>query len=419
MKYGFYFLLILCLSFGANGQDKTYAFEVIEKLTSKDFFGRGYINDGHIKAANYIASEYEKIGLKSFDDNYLQHFSFSLNQVVGHPSLKLGAKELELGKDYIIDPSSPPVQGSFEVVYLDEKSLPTKQKKLNKCAKSWSGKAVVIDTRKMDKLQAGVAQQIKYQNYPAAILVFVDDNKLTAHMSQQKGTTPIVQLKVDEGFEVPSNVEVSIESLFYPSIRSQNVVGFLPGEEKADSFIYITAHYDHLGGMGEEVFFPGANDNASGIAFLLNMARELSLKPRKYSYVFIAFGAEEVGLVGSQHYVSSPLSPLAQIKIVLNFDILGTGDEGIKVVNATNNLGVFNQLVSLNEANQYLKKVGKRGPAANSDHHSFYQKGVPAVFIYTLGGIDAYHDVLDQAATLPLTKYNDLFALIQGFLQEL
>jgi len=148
---------------------------------------------------------------------------------------------------------------------------------------------------------------------------------------------------------------------------------------------------------------------------VLNLARYFSNHPLRYSVVFICFSGEELGLLGSQHYVSNPLFPLEAIKFLINLDIVGTGDEGIKVVNATEFPNEFEAIVKLNDQEQLMKQVSPRGKAANSDHYPFYLKQVPCFFIYTLGGISAYHDIYDRAETLPLTDYDDLLELLIRF----
>jgi Zn-dependent M28 family amino/carboxypeptidase len=193
------------------------------------------------------------------------------------------------------------------------------------------------------------------------------------------------------------------------------VISYVKGTSAPDSFIVFTAHYDHLGQMGNETYFPGANDNASGSSMVLNLARYFSEHPLKYSVAVMSFSGEELGLLGSQYYVNHPLFPLGNIKFLVNLDIVGTGEEGIKVVNATEFPKQFDQLVKLNDREQLVKVVSPRGKAANSDHYSFYEKGVPCFFIYTMGGIAAYHDVYDRAETLPLTDYDDLFKLLVDF----
>ena len=133
----------------------------------------------------------------------------------------------------------------------------------------------------------------------------------------------------------------------------------------------------------------------------------------------MAFGAEEVGILGSKFYVDNPLFPLEDVKFVLNLDILGTGDEGITVVNGVQHKKLFKKLTSINSKQQYLAKVKIRGRAANSDHYWFSQLGIPAFFIYTMGGIKAYHDVYDKSQTLPLSEFDDLYHLLIEFIEAI
>jgi Zn-dependent M28 family amino/carboxypeptidase len=192
------------------------------------------------------------------------------------------------------------------------------------------------------------------------------------------------------------------------------------GTSKKDSFLLVTAHYDHLGHMGKKAYFPGANDNASGTAMLLELARYYALPENRlpYSILFIGFAAEEAGLVGSKHYVEHPLVPLSSIKFMVNLDLMGSGKEGITVVNGSVFPKEFGLLDSLNKANSWFPKVVARGKAANSDHYFFTEKGVPAFFIYTLGEITAYHDIYDTASVVTLSKFKESFRLITGFFSK-
>ncbi len=99
--------------------------------------------------------------------------------------------------------------------------------------------------------------------------------------------------------------------------------------------------------------------------------------------------------------------------------MLGTGNEGIMVVNGSVFEKEFNLLTQINSSNNYLNAIKKRGKAANSDHYWFTEAGVPAFFVYTLGGVQAYHDVFDIEKTLPLTEYVDVFKLITSFVSLL
>ena len=215
----------------------------------------------------------------------------------------------------------------------------------------------------------------------------------------------------------PRNIRAFWESSVIEKHAARNVAGFIKGKTYPDSFIVFTAHYDHLGRMGQEVYFPGANDNASGTAMMLNLVRYYTRPENRpsCSMAFIAFAGEEAGLRGSEFYTEHPFFPLSTIRFLVNMDLMGTGDDGMMVVNGAVFQREFEILTSLNDSMNYLKTIGKRGKAKNSDHYYFTEKGVPSFFFYTLGGISFYHDVYDRAATLPLTKFAEVFRLIRDF----
>ena len=154
-------------------------------------------------------------------------------------------------------------------------------------------------------------------------------------------------------------------------------------------------------------------------ALILNLARYYAAHPAPYSIAFVCFAGEEAGLIGSKYYTEHPLFPLKQVRFLLNTDLAGTGEEGITVVNASEFPNEYNLLNKVNDDKKLLVKINARGKAANSDHYFFTEKGVPAFFFYTLGGIKAYHDIYDKAETLPLTEHEDLFKLVVGFNEKL
>ena len=197
------------------------------------------------------------------------------------------------------------------------------------------------------------------------------------------------------------------------------ICAMVRGTAKPDSFIVLTGHYDHLGGMGSKTYFPGANDNASGISQLLSLARYYAQHPQRYTMAFICFSGEEAGLLGSKYFTENPLIPLSNIRFLVNMDIVGTGEEGITVVNATVYPKEFAMLKQINDEGHYLVKVASRGKAANSDHYFFAEKGVPAFFIYTMGGIKAYHDIYDRRETLPLTDFDNVYRLLLNFADDI
>jgi Zn-dependent M28 family amino/carboxypeptidase len=248
-------------------------------------------------------------------------------------------------------------------------------------------------------------------------LIRLSDSKLTWSVSKQQ--SPIAQFIVNRGAWVDgaTSIEADVKAEFEQKHRTQNVLAFVEGSQDPDKFIVFTAHYDHLGKMGKEVTFRGANDNASGVSMLLNLAKHYSIpenQPR-FSMAFIAFAGEEAGLLGSMHYVENPIFSLKDIEFLINLDILGTGDAGITVVNGAVHTTEFEVLKGINEQKGYLKQVKKRGKAAISDHYPFSEAGVPCFYIYTMGGIKAYHDIYDVPKTLPFTEFEDVFRLITDF----
>jgi len=150
----------------------------------------------------------------------------------------------------------------------------------------------------------------------------------------------------------------------------------------------------------------------------LNLAKYYKTHPSKYSVAFIFFSGEEAGLLGSRYYSEHPVFPLSKIKFLTNLDLLGTGDDGIMVVNATVFKSQFEKLKQINDSKNYVKQIKQRGKAANSDHYWFTEKGIPSFFIYTMGGIQAYHDIYDVEKTLPLTKYMEVCKLLMEFVEK-
>jgi aminopeptidase YwaD len=386
----------------SQGSVFKYARQIVDTMASESMHGRGYVNDGDKIAANYIKTEFQKIGLKSFQEGYYQKFSFPINTFPSKMYVAIDGKELVPGKDYIVSERS----GSGKGEYL-----------LKKYTSNTDG---FVDVPKKDKQYAVVVDDSKKEpirQLSRGPIVYVTNKKLTQDLEWNYFNVPAIKLVDSIIPKDAKKIKVDIKNKFIPKYESQNVIGYVSGSLYPDSFIVFSAHFDHLGQMGSKVYFPGANDNASGCAMLLNLAKYYSLpenKP-KYSIAFIAFAGEEVGLLGSDYFTKNPLFPLPKIKFVFNMDIMGTGEEGITVVNGSVFKTEFEKLKQINSDNNYIKDVKSRGKAANSDHYHFSEKGVKAFFIYTMGGIKAYHDIYDRAETLPLNEFENLFKLITQF----
>lgn len=402
-----------------QAQDLDYAKEVINELCSDIMAGRGYVNDGDNTAAFYIEEEFQKNRLDKWNFDYNQEFQFQVNSFPEKVDVSLDGNSLKPGADFIVAPSCPSSETELPILHI------TEMPKISDLGAvfnidSLTGYAVVLEDSIFQSLRKTGQDALEVLHSQGAKAVVRLTDKLTWGVARAQDAIPTVIL-LRKKFSGSKSITLNIEAELKKKHRTQNVIGFIEGSEEPEKFIVFTGHYDHLGMMGQEAMFRGANDNASGIAMMLNFVKHFSdpKNPPKYSMAFMAFAGEEAGLLGSMHYVQNPLFPLEQIEFIINVDLLGTGKDGITVVNGAVHEKEFKSLVELNEENKYLKLVKKRGKAANSDHYPFSAKGIPAFFIYTMGGIAAYHDIYDNPETLPLTEFEDVFRLIRDFINDL
>jgi aminopeptidase YwaD len=282
-------------------------------------------------------------------------------------------------------------------------------------------KQVILDTFTGKYFEEAAISAKKYQTDPAKTLVIqLSNEKLTWSSSLTVSHKCLITLKnnvVDRS--QPMHFDISIQNKFHQHYTSRNVLGMIEGSAKKDSFIVFTAHYDHLGMMGNTAMFPGANDNASGIAMMLNLAKYFSGHPQRYSLLFIAFSGEETGLIGSNYYVKNPVYPLETIRFLINIDLMGNGAEGVMAVNGTIFPKELHVLKDINEREKYLPIVKVRGKARNSDHYWFSEAGVPCFFFYLMGPYPFYHDVNDKASAVPFSNFSNAFLLFRDFIVEL
>lgn len=416
-KNSLFFLGIFLVVFSAKSQDVVYAKKMLDTLASSYFEGRGAVNNGEKKAADFIAKEYQKLGLKSFQESFLQHFNYNINTFTGELEVAIDGKKLIPGKDYIVGAASSKLQGEFDLVHYNSTNLPTK-KELQKLTKRgfFLNKIIVIDNEGIAKdNEVLTALQINVFNAVGVILL---ENKLTQSIATSYEKYAVLHILREVIDRNARKIAVNINQQFISNFKSQNVIGYIEGTDFPDSIIAVSAHYDHLGRMGDEVYFPGANDNAAGVAMLLDFAKHFSENPPKKTMVFMAFGAEESGILGSRFFVENPLFKLQRLNFLINLDVIGTGTDGVMVVNGADLPQAFALLESCNEK-KYVPEIKKRKNAPNSDHFWFAQKGIPAFFIYGLGGGTAYHDIDDTSDKLQLEKYNDVFSLIRDFIIQL
>jgi aminopeptidase YwaD len=402
-------------------QDTVYAREIITRLCDKKMHGRGYVRQGDYLAAKYIRHQFESDGIIPFESGFFQSFPISVNTFPGAMKVSLNGKFLVPGRDFIVDPGTPELKGNFIPFLLNASDL--LKGRSDTLLSHAENKLLIVDTRDLsiekpdDKKLWNAWKNVQQFANPHKIkaLIEITNDRLVFGSSTQLSLIPIIIISGSACKDPVTSLNVNIHNKYRKDYITRNVIGYVPGTVCPDSFLVYTAHYDHLGTLGKSTFFPGANDNASGTSMMLVLARYFSRNPQRYSVVFIGLTGEEAGLLGSGFFADHPLFGLSNIRFLINLDLVGTGIDGITVVNATGFPEKFEMLSRINETGGYPMNIKKRGKACNSDHCPFYAKGVPCFFIYTLGGIAAYHDLDDRPETLPLTAFHSLSKLLIAF----
>lgn len=393
---------------------------VVQQLCSPEFHGRGYVNGGDSIAAEYIASEFQKAGLHNLTPNYFQYFSFPVNTFPGKADFSVDGRKLIVGKDIIVDPASPSYEGLLKYTILPASTILDADKVIEKLQQAMSGEifnSIAIDYRNVHPDTFKIIKDFQYELVQFVPVIIITDKKFVWSVAEKQLTNPIFELQSDIADGTP--IQVNLNAVLKKEHRAKNVIGYLPAEKSTKKTIVFTAHYDHLGRLGQETYFPGANDNASGTAMLIALANYFRQHRVDYNLLFIAFAGEEIGLLGSKHYVENPVKPLKDISFLLNLDIFGSGEDGITVVNGSIFLEHFDLLTDINEEKQLLTQIKSRGYAANSDHYWFTDAGVPSFFIYTMGLNRHYHDTGDTFENLSFAEVNDLTTLLSTFIERL
>jgi hypothetical protein len=189
-----------------------------------------------------------------------------------------------------------------------------------------------------------------------------------------------------------------------------NLVAMLPGTTDRQSFVLVCAHYDHLGVRGGETY-PGADDNASGVAAMLAIARWFTAHPPRRSLLFAAFDGEEEGLRGSRYFVANPPVELKRISAVVNMDMVGRGDANTLYAAGTHYSPQLAPIVT--DAARGMELTLKLGHdqgggsedwTNSSDHGPFHAAGIPFVYFGVENHPD-YHRPGDTADKIPRRFY--------------
>ena len=217
--------------------------------------------------------------------------------------------------------------------------------------------------------------------------------------------------------------EVEYTSAGDGTITGTNVIGYI--DNKAENTVVIGAHFDHLGMGGEGSLYRGeeaqihngADDNASGVAIMLQLADSLRTKHKGNNYLIISFSGEEKGLLGSNYFVKNSTIDLSKVNYMLNMDMVGRlrADSTLSV-SGTGTAPVWTQ--SLNALNKDFKLVLKESGVGPSDHTSFYLQDIPVLHFFT-GQHEDYHKPTDDAEKLNYEGMKKITSYIVQLVGEL
>ena len=261
-------------------------------------------------------------------NNWYQPFEFELNQI-HKAELKIDDKTIAPGTNYVIRRNSPSCQGVFNIlhatpdVFQSEKSM---QEFLDNDVKN-SFVAIDYDDMIQNKKQYESTAPTLFKN--ADKFIFLQDSEIRDYVGygNKKSDNIIISMRKLAFNPHAKNLRINLQTSF-DLVKTKNVAGWFNKPEPTDSVIIICGHYDHLGEMGTDAYFPGADDNASAIGAMIEMAEYLknnNIEPKK-NLLFVAFSGEEAGLKGALHFVNNLPIDKSRISYVINMDMIGFGN---------------------------------------------------------------------------------------------
>jgi hypothetical protein len=404
------------------------AFQTVETLAAPGMQGRLSGTEGYRRASDWVISEVRRAGLRAPEGihDFRQAFTHGLGGVES-ASLTVfpieGEKDGKPAEAVLLSDFAPMVNGgsgdvSAEVVFVGLGFNAPGQGRDDYAGVDVKGKVVLALRGEPEKGEwkdhrSSAARTLVAARMGAAAFFLVDDAVTSTSISvsrdlpeamvsdafadrllagQKLTVAELRKVMVRGGtasFAAGRRVRFVAKGLPWREVTTHNVVAVLPGADPAlrGEYVVVGAHLDHIGDWPR--LNPGADDNASGSATLLEVARAAaSMNPRpRRSIVFVWFAAEELGLLGAEHFASHPPSGFTKCVAVLNLDMLGVGT-GLYVAGGEN----FPEIKAAMEgardrlAPGFVLKSGKIRGEGRADHAPFFEKGIHAVSLFGSGG---------------------------------
>ena len=408
-------LIMILLSVSVGAQDIRHFRQIVEELSSARYQGRGYARDGVVKAADYIFDEFVKAGA---DDAQFQPFTLDINTFPDKMSMSVDGRKLTPGKNFVMREYSPGAVAEGGLYYIDTLNYDSARIFSDLSKPENAGCFVVCDFWFTYKHSSDFRKMESECELLNAGVVYTWDTPLKFYKAygEKVSDKPIIWVSPDFPKDAGS-IRINVRNKFLKGYRTDNVMAKVEGM-RHDSCYVFTAHYDHLGNLGGKVFYPGANDNASGTAGIITLAEYYAANKPEFDIYFIAFSGEDANLRGSEFFVEHPLFPLSTIKYLFNLDMIGDNNPVQYCEISDEGEAGFKLMESLNRYSRYFKGFERGALAANSDHWPFAQKGVPCILFENESGdaFQYYHTADDTVSTIRFETYGPLMNLIIDFI---
>ena len=454
----FFMLLAAALAIAGCTDYKALYNSVVQELSSESCHGRSVYGDADLHAARFLvdqlstidgvvscpaagpedstarpylkspvepggAGRWENVEGKEKYLPWLQHFQFPMNVMRGAMSLAVDGVSYAPTFDYTVKEFSPTCHGFFKVTYLDEEAYRQEGFIEHLNSGLYRDQFVVIDWEHyLDALRPDPFD--KYQPYLTQLtevggIILRQEDQFPYFKARSWYQTPRPVLFVNGSFpDDAREIELHLDAEMLPVRDAHNIVAWLPGTDpKADTYFTFIAHYDHLGLMGEEFVFPGANDNASGAAMVVTLAKYFSKHRPKQGIQFILLDAEEENLLGAFFYCANPRKPLDKIDYLIDLDMIADNGDLLSTEVSAAGAAALTQFYAINESGKYPPFDFAIQPLSdNSDHFAFAERNVPCIYLETVGSlIEHYHTPRDTYDHTTDVNFDRLFNLLTQF----
>lgn len=385
----------------------------IQYLADDKLEGRRAGSNGEKLAMEYIMSQFKEIGISpKGTESYPQAFEIKEGKQISAESyFIINNNKLEAEKEYFPFPFSPSIKiEALPAIAIQEAEMPwfvdlSETLEENKNNPHFDLNEYIRSNAK--KAAGRGATAVILYNSSA-----VDDNlTFNAKDKSEQLSIPVVYVSKEAAKKYFTDKTATLDIKLRTDIGEKNrighnVIGYI--DNRAATTVILGAHFDHLGygedgnsmlRTGEKLIHNGADDNASGTAALIELARILkNSKVKNNNYLFIAFSGEELGLFGSKYFTEHPTIDLNTVNYMINMDMVGRLNDSTKVL-SVGGYGTSPQWASvINKQDKKLPFVIKIDSSGTgpSDHTSFYRKDIPVLFFFT-GQHKDYHRPSDDA----------------------